>query len=162
MNAEAVETEVLVTADDVSLPGTLTVPGGACGVAVFAHGSGSSRLSSRNQAVAGWLRERGCATLLFDLLTDAEAADRANVFDIDLLGRRVVEATAWLRRCEEVPAMPIGYFGSSTGAAAAPQIPAARRNALCSSLASTSAFGGKLIHHLPAPQSHTGSRRLAY
>jgi putative phosphoribosyl transferase len=111
--------DVDVQAAGVTLPGILGCPPGSLGIVVFAHGSGSSRLSSRNQAVARWLRERGCATLLFDLLTDAEAADRANVFDIDLLGRRVVEATEWLGRCEEVPAMPIGYFGSSTGAAAA-------------------------------------------
>jgi pimeloyl-ACP methyl ester carboxylesterase len=87
MNADRVETDVGVTAGDVSLPGTLTVPGGACGVVVFAHGSGSSRLSTRNMAVARALVDRGCATLLFDLLTTHEAADRGNVFDIDLLGR---------------------------------------------------------------------------
>jgi dienelactone hydrolase len=118
MNAEDVETDVLVTADDVSLPGTLTVPGGACGVVVFAHGSGSSRLSTRNRAVARSLVDRGCATLLFDLLTDREAADRANVFGIALLGRRVLAATTWLGGQGAVGGLPVGYFGSSTGAAA--------------------------------------------
>jgi pimeloyl-ACP methyl ester carboxylesterase len=118
MNAEAVETDVVVTAGAVSLPGTLTVPGGACGVVVFAHGSGSSRLSTRNVAVARALVDQGCATLLFDLLTSPEAADRGNVFDIDLLGRRVLAATAWLRGRPEVRDLPVGYFGASTGAAA--------------------------------------------
>ena len=132
MNAEAVETDVLVTADEVNLPGTLTVPGGACGVVVFAHGSGSSRLSTRNVAVARALVDQGCATLLFDLLTSPEAADRGNVFDIDLLGHRVLAATAWLRGRPEARGpegrqrdagtdardLPVGYFGASTGAAA--------------------------------------------
>ena len=118
MNADRVEADVLVPAGDVSLPGTLTVPGGACGVVVFAHGSGSSRLSTRNMAVARSLVDRGCATLLFDLLTTHEAADRGNVFDIDLLGRRVLAATTWLQRRPEAQGLPVGYFGSSTGAAA--------------------------------------------
>jgi pimeloyl-ACP methyl ester carboxylesterase len=118
MNAQGVANDVLVTADEVSLEGTLTVPAGAVGVVVFAHGSGSSRLSKRNLAVARSLVDRGCATLLFDLLTTPEAADRANVFDIDLLGRRVLAATDWLRGRPEVAGLPVGYFGSSTGAAA--------------------------------------------
>jgi pimeloyl-ACP methyl ester carboxylesterase len=118
MDADRVETDVRVTAGDVSLPGTLTVPGGACGVVVFAHGSGSSRLSTRNRAVARALVDRGCATLLFDLLTTPEAADRGNVFDIDLLGRRVLAATTWLGGRPEAQDLPVGYFGSSTGAAA--------------------------------------------
>lgn len=115
----AVSNEILIATDDVSLPGTLTVPAGARGVVVFAHGSGSSRLSRRNVAVAQTLVERGCATLLFDLLTPREADDRRNVFDIELLGRRVLGATAWLRQRDEVQGLPIGYFGASTGAAAA-------------------------------------------
>jgi putative phosphoribosyl transferase len=109
-------TDLLVTGN---LPGTLTTPAAAHGVVVFAHGSGSSRLSSRNVAVARSLVDRGCATLLFDLLTDPEADDRRNVFDIDLLGRRVLAATGWLRQRPEIGALPIGYFGASTGAAAA-------------------------------------------
>jgi pimeloyl-ACP methyl ester carboxylesterase len=113
------ENDVLIAADGVSLPGTLAVPTGPCGVIVFAHGSGSSRLSRRNLAVARALVERGCATLLFDLLTPQEADDRSNVFDIDLLGRRVLGATAWLRQRDDVKMLPIGYFGASTGAAAA-------------------------------------------
>jgi putative phosphoribosyl transferase len=111
--------DVDVRAAGVTLPGILGRPDDAMGIVIFAHGSGSSRLSSRNQAVAEWLRARGCATLLFDLLTDAEAADQANVFDIALLGRRVVEATGWLKQREDVGSLPVGYFGASTGAAAA-------------------------------------------
>jgi putative phosphoribosyl transferase len=118
MKNNTIETEVVVTADDVSLPGTLTLPGGACGVAVFAHGSGSSRLSPRNVAVARALAGHGCGTLLFDLLTPSEASDRRNVFDIELLGRRVAATTGWLHRRPEVADLPVGYFGSSTGAAA--------------------------------------------
>jgi pimeloyl-ACP methyl ester carboxylesterase len=86
---------------------------------VFVHGSGSSRLSPRNAAVAQRLRATGLGTLLFDLLTEAEAADRANVFDIPLLAERLREATKWLRRQPEAADRGIGYFGASTGAAAA-------------------------------------------
>ncbi len=111
--------EVLVNTEDLTLPGTLTIPPGPCGAVVLAHGSGSSRLSSRNISVARLLVERGCATLLFDLLTPREADDRRNVFDIELLGRRVVAATAWLRERDDMRGIPIGFFGASTGAAAA-------------------------------------------
>ncbi|MDH6125403.1 phosphoribosyltransferase family protein [Kitasatospora sp. GP82] len=102
------------------LGGTLTVPPGAvAGVVVFAHGSGSSRHSPRNRFVAERLNRAGLATLLFDLLTDGEAADRAKVFDIALLAERLAEATRWLREQPEAERRPLGYFGASTGAAAA-------------------------------------------
>jgi putative phosphoribosyl transferase len=111
--------DIVVPAGGVDLPGLLTVPPGAVGAVVFAHGSGSSRLSPRNTLVASVLEEARLATLLFDLLTPAEAADRRNVFDIPLLAQRLASVTAWLRT-ESVPdVMPIGYFGASTGAAAA-------------------------------------------
>jgi pimeloyl-ACP methyl ester carboxylesterase len=116
---KAVENEILVLTQAARLPGTLTLPAEPCGVVVFAHGSGSSRLSRRNIAVARSLVERGCATLLFDLLTPREAEDRRNVFDIELLGRRVLDATAWLRQRPDTKVIPVGYFGASTGAAAA-------------------------------------------
>ncbi len=106
-------------AGSVPLPGTLMLPQAPVGLVVFAHGSGSSRLSPRNRRVAMNLAENGLATLLFDLLTDAEAADRSNVFDIPLLARRVVEAVSWARAQRELNDLPIGLFGSSTGAAAA-------------------------------------------
>lgn len=111
--------DVTVQAGPIALPGILSIPPDPQGYVIFAHGSGSSRLSSRNQAVARWLVDRGCATLLFDLLTNEEAADRQNVFDIPLLGGRVVEATNWLRARPEAASQAIGLFGASTGAAAA-------------------------------------------
>ncbi len=101
------------------LEGLLAVPDGAKGLVIFAHGSGSSRLSPRNTYVADALNRRGLATLQFDLLTEAEAMDRANIFDIPLLGRRVVETVHWARQEESTGALPIGLFGASTGAAAA-------------------------------------------
>ncbi|GGS22615.1 hypothetical protein GCM10010252_72230 [Streptomyces aureoverticillatus] len=111
-----VEAEVEVDAAGVRLAGALAVPAGAPGVVMFAHGSGSSRRSPRNRSVASALREAGLGTLLFDLLTPAEEADRANVFDVDTLAARLLGATHWVR---ERASVPIGYFGASTGAAAA-------------------------------------------
>ncbi|MEO3889690.1 alpha/beta family hydrolase [Nonomuraea sp. B5E05] len=101
------------------MPGDLVVPGGARGVVLFVHGSGSGRLSPRNRYVAGALNEAGLATLLFDLLTPEEETLRANVFDIGLLTGRLLERTAWVREQPATAGMPIGYFGASTGAAAA-------------------------------------------
>ncbi|MFH7594145.1 phosphoribosyltransferase family protein [Streptomyces racemochromogenes] len=108
--------EVLVDAGGTVLPGVLAVPEDAAGVVVFAHGSGSSRLSTRNRRVAEVLGEAGLATLLFDLLTPAEAHDRAKVFDIPFLALRLTQATRWLRL--RLP-LHVCYFGASTGAAAA-------------------------------------------
>lgn len=115
------ETEVSIAADGGTreLPGTLTLAPGATGFVIFAHGSGSSRLSPRNRMVAGRLAERGFSTLLFDLLTEAEARDRSNVFDIDLLAGRVVDAIDWVRAQDGLKELPLGLFGASTGAAAA-------------------------------------------
>jgi dienelactone hydrolase len=89
------------------------------GVVVFAHGTGSGRHSPRNQAVARALRERGLGTLLMDLLTPEEELDRANVFDVDMLATRLLQATAYLGRRQETAGLPVGYFGASTGAGAA-------------------------------------------
>lgn len=114
--AEDVAEEVEVDAGGVRLAGELTLPGGAPAVVMFAHGSGSGRRSPRNRAVAESLNRAGLGTLLFDLLTPAEEAHRANVFDIESLAGRLGDATRWLRRRTPVP---IGYFGASTGAAAA-------------------------------------------
>jgi pimeloyl-ACP methyl ester carboxylesterase len=111
--------EIEVVHENVRLPGTLAIPPEACGAVIFAHGSGSSRLSRRNQAVAAALVDYGCATLLFDLLTPEEATDRRNVFDIGLLGARVGGAARWLLEQEPVRCWPVGLFGASTGAAAA-------------------------------------------
>ncbi|KOU32636.1 phosphoribosyl transferase [Streptomyces sp. WM6373] len=107
---------VEVDAGGLPLAGDLALPEGAGAVVMFAHGSGSSRRSPRNRAVAAELNRAGLGTLLFDLLTPAEEADRANVFDIEALAGRLTDATAWLRRRA---LLPIGYFGASTGAAAA-------------------------------------------
>jgi dienelactone hydrolase len=102
-----------------NLPGLLTIPGNASALVIFAHGSGSSRLSPRNIEVADALNRRRLGTLLFDLLTEDEARDRANVFDIPLLGRRVVEAVRWSQGNFPGGVPAIGLFGASTGAAAA-------------------------------------------
>ncbi|HEY8260108.1 MAG TPA: dienelactone hydrolase family protein [Methylosinus sp.] len=101
------------------LGGALEIPENPIGLALFAHGSGSSRFSPRNAFVAEALRERGFATLLMDLLTRNEARDRRNVFDIPLLAARVVEAIDWAAAEPALAALPIGLFGASTGAAAA-------------------------------------------
>ncbi|MEX2287678.1 MAG: alpha/beta family hydrolase [Planctomycetaceae bacterium] len=101
------------------LPGILSLPERPCGVVLFAHGSGSSRLSERNQYVARILQEAGIATLLFDLLTEAESDDRRNVFDIGLLAERLQEASEWLKSRPDIAGLRLGYFGASTGAAAA-------------------------------------------
>ena len=111
--------EIHIPVGDVALIGDLGTPLDPAGIVVFAHGSGSSRLSVRNRAVAATLREAGLSTLLFDLLTSAEAEDRANVFDIELLSRRLIGATSWLHDGGRPADTPIGYFGASTGAAAA-------------------------------------------
>lgn len=101
------------------LEGMLVVPEDAAGIVLFAHGAGSSRLSPRNRYVAGVLQQAGIGTLLFDLLMEAEAADRANVFNIGLLASRLMQATHWLREDASTRDLPVGYFGASTGAAAA-------------------------------------------
>lgn len=111
--------EVVLPEGGVDLPGTLTIPDGAFGVVAFAHGSGSSRRSARNRYVADVLHTAGLGTLLFDLLTDREADDRRLVFDIALLARRLSAAGRWLREQADVRDLPLGYFGASTGAAAA-------------------------------------------
>jgi putative phosphoribosyl transferase len=111
--------EVTVQAGGVRLRGNLSLPDGAAGIVVFAHGSGSSRHSPRNRLVAATLHRAGLATLLFDLLTQAEEADRSNVFDIDLLARRLIDVTSWLSSRPDTRHLRIGYFGASTGAAAA-------------------------------------------
>ncbi len=111
--------EVNVQAGLVRLAGHLTLPQGAIGLVVFAHGSGSSRQSPRNRYVASALTAAGLGMLLFDLLTVEEEANRANVFDIDLLGRRLLDVTDWLQTQPDTRDMRIGYFGASTGAGAA-------------------------------------------
>jgi putative phosphoribosyl transferase len=103
----------------LGLEGTLGLPEDSRGVVLFAHGSGSSRFSPRNNYVADALRQAGLGTLLFDLLTEHEAADRAYVFDIELLAERLLQAVAWTRDLKETSGLRLGFFGASTGAAAA-------------------------------------------
>ena len=114
-----VDVDVSIPVGQLTLPGHLTIPGAEGGIVVFAHGSGSSRMSPRNVAVAKILTSAGLGTLRFDLLSDEEADIRSNVFDIELLASRLVEVTRWLTRQPSVEGRPIGYFGASTGAAAA-------------------------------------------
>nr|WP_235276604.1 dienelactone hydrolase family protein [Methylacidiphilum kamchatkense] len=120
---EGIKEEVNVTIGEVYLPGTLEIPPGAKGIVLFAHGSGSSRFSPRNQLVAKVLREKGSGTLLFDLLTsDEEAEDEFSGiyrFDIGLLAKRLVGAAHWLKTQKQTRNYPIGFFGSSTGGGAA-------------------------------------------
>jgi len=112
-------TAIAIRAGEVDLQGDLTLPPDPAGVVAFAHGSGSSRLSPRNRRVAASLVDAGLGTLLFDLLVPGEELDRANVFDIPLLAGRLLAATRWLREAPGTAALPLGYFGASTGAAAA-------------------------------------------
>jgi dienelactone hydrolase len=116
-------TETVIIPAGVMLPGDLTVPAGARGVVVFAHGSGSSRFSPRNQRVARHLQAGGFATLLFDLLTaDEESLDARTAqlrFDVSMLADRLINVTDWLGTHAKSRALHVGYFGASTGAAAA-------------------------------------------
>ena len=119
---------VALEADGMVLQGDLRIPQNAGGIVVFAHGSGSSRLSPRNRFVAEVLVESGFGTLLVDLLTPGEEHDHAIVFDVGLLARRLLEITRWVATREESRGHTIGYFGASTGAAAA--LVAAARSSL--------------------------------
>jgi pimeloyl-ACP methyl ester carboxylesterase len=114
---KAVEREVVI--GPLRLAGNLRLPPRAFALVVFAHGSGSSRLSPRNRAVAEALNEQGVATLLFDLLTSDEEQNRANVFDITLLANRLCDVVRWIEGQTELARLPLGLFGASTGAAAA-------------------------------------------
>lgn len=111
--------EVVIESQGICLPGSLSVPVQSQGIILFAHGSGSSRMSPRNLQVAKTLQKAGFATLLFDLLTEEESFDRAHVFDIPFLAERLSSATKWIQNEKSIRRSPIGYFGASTGAGAA-------------------------------------------
>jgi putative phosphoribosyl transferase len=117
------EREAVISTGGVELQGSLAVPSDAPGVVVFAHGSGSSRHSPRNRAVASVLQDAGLGTLLFDLLTTEEEREDARTghlrFNIGLLAERLEGTTRWLFDQQQAGRMPVGYFGASTGAAAA-------------------------------------------
>src|SRR5205085_7149240 len=133
MRSVAVDESIAIPLDRGQIEADLRVPEHASGLVMFAHGSGSSRFSRRNRVVAEFLEANGFGTLLLDLLTrEEEAIDvhtREYRFDIDRLAHRVVLATDWLQNREELESLPLGYFGASTGAAAA-LIAAAARPAL--------------------------------
>ncbi len=119
MSATTAVQDVSIPLDGRAHAGLLGIPPGAEGIVVFAHGSGSSRLSPRNNYVAEVLRDAGMATLLFDLLTEIEDRDYERRFHIEVLARRLVEATYWLQEQEATRDLAVAYFGASTGAAAA-------------------------------------------
>jgi len=125
---ESSERLVHIPESEVLLEGALEIPEDASGIVLFAHGSGSSRHSPRNNYVASVLREHGLATLLLDLLTPEEDLDYEMRFNIDLLAKRLLAATEWLNQHEETRGLKIGYFGASTGAAAAIQTASAMGN----------------------------------
>lgn len=113
---------------DVALKGEWSIPINAVGLVIFSHGSGSSRLSPRNKYVAEYLQKNGLATLLFDLLTEEEDRIYENRFNIELLTKRLINATQWMETYNEVHDLPIGYFGASTGAASALRAAAALKS----------------------------------
>ena len=141
MNApqSATARAVTIPAGGAALAGDLSIPTDARGIVVFAHGSGSGRHSPRNRSVAGALRAGGLATLLMDLLTEAEEAEDVRTlalrFDIGLLARRLVAATDWLAQQPDTATLPVGYFGASTGAGAA-LVAAAERPAAVAAIVS--------------------------
>ena len=144
---------VLIPSDSARLEGDLTIPKDATGIVLFAHGSGSSRLSPRNQFVADALQQVGVGTLLFDLLTEEEAEDRENVFDIDFLAHRLVDATRWLTHRDDTRNYPLGYFGASTGAAAA--LVAAAQEKTIAAVVSRGGRPDLAIRHLAGVQAPT-------
>jgi putative phosphoribosyl transferase len=111
--------EIEIPLASITLKGDLVIPDNATGIVVFSHGSGSSRLSTRNRIVAELIQKQKIGTLLFDLLTEEEDEIYENRFNIDLLVSRLIETTEWLTGYDEAKGLPIGYFGASTGAASA-------------------------------------------
>lgn len=150
----AVEEEVGVDVGAGHLPGTLALPEDAAGVVLFAHGSGSSRHSSRNRHVAQRLREAGLGTLLFDLLLPQEEGDRRLVFDIDLLATRLAAAVEHVRSLPAAHGLPVGLFGASTGGGAA-LVAAARRADLVGAVVSRGGRPDLAGHHLPDVEAPT-------
>jgi putative phosphoribosyl transferase len=148
------ERPVTVPSDGARLEGILGLPEKAEGVVLFAHGSGSGRLSPRNNFVAGVLQQAGLATLLVDLLEEHEADNRRNVFDIGLLADRLLSATDWLRCEPETRDLPVGYFGASTGAGAALQA-AARSPVMVKAVVSRGGRPDLADAYLPQVQAPT-------
>jgi fermentation-respiration switch protein FrsA (DUF1100 family) len=147
-------TETHLIIEPFGLRGTLHWPERANDLIVFAHGSGSSRLSPRNRQVAAALNARGMATFLFDLLTPDEERNRGNVFDIPLLADRLVAAIIWLDGEMETGGLPLGLFGASTGAAAA-LIAAARLGKRVEAVVSRGGRPDLAMAHLPLVRAAT-------
>jgi len=143
-----------IPADGRKLEGELIVPANASGVVAFAHGSGSSRHSPRNQFVARELQQAGLATLLLDLLEEEEAEDRHKVFDIELLAVRLLAAARWLGDNASTRGLGLGYFGASTGAAAA-LVAAARDPGRVSAVVSRGGRPDLAMRWLPQVQAPT-------
>lgn len=152
--ATEMERTVEIQSGEARLGGILGLPDGACGVVAFAHGSGSGRFSPRNQYVARVLREGGVGTLLMDLLEEWESDDRSKVFDIPLLAERLMDATNWLREDPETRDLAIGYFGASTGAAAALEA-AAKSHLPISAIVSRGGRPDLAMEYLPRVKSPT-------
>jgi putative phosphoribosyl transferase len=146
--------EVVIPAGKTRLNALLGLPSPVRGVVVFAHGSGSGRLSPRNNFVAQVLQYAGIATLLVDLLEESEASDRRKVFDIDLLSDRLSANALWFQERPETKGLPIGYFGASTGAAAALQA-AAKKPQGVAAIVSRGGRPDLAINHLHLVQSPT-------
>lgn len=146
--------DVRIGVGRVQLAGRLVLPAESSGLVLFAHGSGSSRLSPRNQFVASQLNDVGLGTLLFDLLTPDEEGDRANVFDIPMLGERLDLVASWARREGATEGMPIGYFGASTGAGAA-LVAASRADAGIAAVVSRGGRPDLAGDHLPGVEAPT-------
>jgi putative phosphoribosyl transferase len=156
MSRETANKEVTIPLGRIALKGDLNMPPEARGLVIFAHGSGSSRHSPRNRDVAGHLFGGGLATLLFDLLTwDEEQIDQFAAhlrFDITLLAQRLVETTRWVKQLD-IPRLPVGYFGASTGAAAA-LVAAAELRDRVSAVVSRGGrpdLAGESLQHVMAP-----------
>ncbi|MBD3642002.1 MAG: dienelactone hydrolase family protein [Marinobacter sp.] len=158
MNRKDYPGEIRLSTDGVELEGSLIIPEQAQGIVVFAHGSGSSRFSPRNRAVAQFLNEGGLATLLFDLLTadenEIDLRTRQLRFDIGLLSRRLIGAVDWLGEQERLRDFRIGLFGASTGAAAA-LIAAARRPETVAAVVSRGGRADLAGEDLPLVQAPT-------
>jgi pimeloyl-ACP methyl ester carboxylesterase len=157
MRGHGVHEAVQIPSGAVALDADLRLPDGAVGLVIFAHGSGSSRFSRRNRAVAAALEDEGFATLLLDLLTAAEESvdegTREFRFDIDLLGNRVVTATDWAQVRRDLAPLPVAFFGASTGAAAA-LLAAAARPEITRAVISRGGrpdLAGKVLPHVQAP-----------
>jgi putative phosphoribosyl transferase len=153
-NPNQSEQLVVVPAGQRRLSGVLQVPVGAVGLVLFAHGSGSGRLSPRNQFVASVLRAAGLATLLIDLLEAAEGDARVKVFDIELLAERLQCAADWLSREPSTSALRLGYFGASTGAGAA-LVAAARAPSAIGAVVSRGGRPDLAQEYLPAVEAPT-------